>query len=183
MFYLRSCVCNGSCLFSLFLVFVLVQIVITPVLIKLTATSAKLSTEKCKFPPSFFLILSKEHYHNFPFLIQGLGVSAEFVCEMGQQPDPDTDFKMRWVLPYTKEELCQCTKVIVGGANSIPLSGWNDHFYRDSPLPLVNSHDVGELRALLGCDDRKGRYILGKLIVIHLDAGCYHCKLILPLLL
>ena len=94
---------------------------------------------------------------HFPHIIQGFGVSAEFVCQMGQQPDPDNDFRMRWILPYTKEERCQCTKVILGGVNVNPLSGWEDHFYRDSPLPFVNSHSVGELRALLGCDEEKGR--------------------------
>ena len=79
---------------------------------------------------------------------------------MGQQPDPANEFKMRWVLPYTKEERCRCTKIIFGGVNLIPLPGWDDHFYSDSHLPFVNSHDMGELWALLGCDEEKGRSFL-----------------------
>ena len=78
---------------------------------------------------------------------------------MGQQPDPDNDFKMRWVLPNTKEELCQCTRIILGGVNLTPLPGWKDHFYRESPLSFVNSHDLGELRALLECDEEKGNFL------------------------
>ena len=45
----------------------------------------------------------------------------------------------------------------------IPLPGWKDHLYSESPLPFVYSHDVRELRALLKCDDENGR----SLLVIH----------------
>ena len=92
-------------------------------------------------------------------------VKAEFVCEMGQQPDPANGFKMRWVLPYTKEERCQCTRVIFGGVNLTPLPGWKDHFYSESPLPFVYSHSVGELRALLECDEGKGTKFLVNLVI------------------
>ena len=85
---------------------------------------------------------------------------------MGQQPDPDNDFRMRWVLLYTKEERCQCTRIISGGVNLIPVTGWKEHFYSDSPLPFVNSHDVEELRALLKCDEGKGT-LINKMQLLH----------------
>ena len=75
---------------------------------------------------------------------------------MGQQPDPNSNYEMRWVLPYTKEERCSCTKVMLGGVNIIPLPGWEDHFYTDEPYLFVNNHDVDKLRELLGCLDKNG---------------------------
>ena len=57
-------------------------------------------------------------------------------CQMGQQPDPNNDNKMRWVLPMTKEERCACTKIFLGGVNIDPPPGAEEHFYRDDPAPL-----------------------------------------------
>ena len=79
---------------------------------------------------------------------------------MGRQPDPNNDYKMRWVLPYTTEELCACTEVVLGGVNIIAPLGAEDHFYTDEPLLFVNNHDVEDLRALLGCpDDKNGKML------------------------
>ena len=77
-------------------------------------------------------------------------------CQMGRQPDPNSDFKMRWVLPYTKEERCACTKVVYGGMNIDPPPGAEDHFYTDHPLLFINNHDEKNLTELLGCLNKNG---------------------------
>ena len=79
---------------------------------------------------------------------------------MGKQPDPDNNYRMRWVLIYTKEERCACTKVILGGMNMdiiTPSSGAEDLFYTDDPLLFINNHDMNNLRGLLGCLYEKGK--------------------------
>ena len=79
---------------------------------------------------------------------------------MGQQSDPNSNNKMRWVLPYTKEERCSCTKVMLGGVNTSPPEGAEDHFYTDEPYLFVNNHDVNNLREMLGCLDENGMLTL-----------------------
>ncbi len=74
------------------------------------------------------------------------------VCFMGQQPDPKhPKLGLRWVLPYTKDTLCDCTKILLGGVNLIPVKGSENFFYTDTPLMLVNSINSSELQKQLGC--------------------------------
>ncbi|XP_072020414.1 uncharacterized protein [Amphiura filiformis] len=73
-------------------------------------------------------------------------------CFMGKQPDPrDPKLGLRWVLPYTKDALCTCTKILFGGMNPAPLPGSDKFFYTDDPLTLVNNDNVAELREKLQC--------------------------------
>ncbi len=71
---------------------------------------------------------------------------------MGQQLDPKhPESGLRWVLPYTKGTLCDCTKILFGGANHLLVKGSENFFYTDNPLTLVNSINVSELQHQLGC--------------------------------
>ena len=75
---------------------------------------------------------------------------------------------MRWVLPYTKEERCACTKVVLGGVNIVaPQRAKTEIFYFDDPLPYVYSPDVESLHDLFQCHD-----VIGKL-------ASYSCEFIL----
>ena len=77
-------------------------------------------------------------------------VGGETVCYMGQQPDPNRGYEMHWVLPYTSEELCQCTKVLFGGVNLDIPEGAEDNFYPDEPFLFINNLEEMK-KSFLGC--------------------------------
>ncbi len=72
---------------------------------------------------------------------------------MGQSPDPDhPELGLRWILPYTRDVLCTCTKILFGGINSIPIPGFRNFHYLDGdPLSLVNTDNVEDIQQILGC--------------------------------
>ena len=69
------------------------------------------------------------------------------VCYMGQQPDPNRGYEMHWVLPYSREELCQCTKVLFGGVNMDVPEGAENHFHPEEPFLFINN--LEEMKRLL----------------------------------
>ena len=84
------------------------------------------------------------------------------ICIIKKLPDPKHDFKMRWVLPYKKEILCTCTKIVFHKCRdqySFSPSEAREHLYTDDPLLFVNSNDEGDLQHLLGCIDSTGRFL------------------------
>ena len=64
---------------------------------------------------------------------------------MKQQPDPNRNFLMRWVLPYTKDIRCSCTEIQVYNASTctesyhISMPEAKDYFYTDDPLLCVKN--------------------------------------------
>ena len=85
------------------------------------------------------------------------------VCSMKQQPDPNRNLLMRWVLPYEKKTLCSCTKIQLQYASKctstyhISMPKALDYFYTDEPLLLVNTVSQKSLQVLLGCTKGIGR--------------------------
>ena len=79
------------------------------------------------------------------------------VCFMKQQPDPNRNFLLRWVLPYEKETLCSCTKIQLQyepkctGGYHISMPKALDYFYTDEPLLFVNNESQESLQMLLQC--------------------------------
>ena len=61
------------------------------------------------------------------------------ICLMGQQPDPNRGYEMHWVLPYSREELCRCTKVLFGGVNINAPAGAEHHLYPEEPFLFINN--------------------------------------------
>ena len=73
------------------------------------------------------------------------------VCLMGQQPDPNRGYEIHWVLQYTREELCQCSKVLFGGVNLDVPEEVENHFYPEEPLLFINNLEEIK-KSLLGCE-------------------------------
>ena len=71
---------------------------------------------------------------------------------MGQQPDPNQGHELRWVLPYPKDLLCECTHILFGGLNLEAPVGAEDNFYTDNPWIFINNDNAEDLRGLLECD-------------------------------
>ena len=76
---------------------------------------------------------------------------------MEQQPDPNRNFLMRWVLPYMKDILCSCTEVQLhhvsqcSGRFHIAMPDAKDYFYTDDPLLFVDNESQEHLQILLEC--------------------------------
>ena len=67
-------------------------------------------------------------------------------CTIGQEPDPASHHRLRWVIPV--EEPCLCTHVQVGGMIShAPYRPFKVYYY-DS---FLHCDDLEEIRAFLNC--------------------------------
>ena len=77
-------------------------------------------------------------------------VGGETVCYMGQHPDPNRGHEIHWVLPYTRNELCRCTKVLLGGVNLDVPEGVENHLYPEEPFLFINNLEEMK-KSSLGC--------------------------------
>ena len=83
------------------------------------------------------------------------------ICFLKQQPDPNHEFHIRWVLPYEKETLCSCTEIRLHHESNctrsyhISLPEAKNYFYTDNPLLFVNSDSHDSLQILLKCKEGK----------------------------
>ena len=79
---------------------------------------------------------------------------------MNKQPVFNGRNEFLWVLPYKKEVLCTCTKVVyhscIGGYAYATLES-EDYFYTNKPSLFVHSNGEKELQALFQCDTLTGR--------------------------
>ena len=79
-------------------------------------------------------------------------------CFMKQQPDPNRNFLMRWVLPYVKDVRCSCTQIQLynnskcSGRYHITMPEAKDYCYTDDPSVFVNTESQRSLQMLLKCD-------------------------------
>ena len=72
-------------------------------------------------------------------------------CVIGQEPDPATGNRYRWVIPV--KDPCQCTRVRVGGltrtrafCRPFPVTYYDSFFESDDPA---------EIRRLLNCSGER----------------------------
>ena len=79
------------------------------------------------------------------------------ICFISKQPDPNHNHEMRWVVPYTKQMHCTCTKLLFGGTNMLAPLVAEDNFYVDEPLLFINTDNQEDLRRFLECDDVTSR--------------------------
>ncbi|XP_038061206.1 uncharacterized protein LOC119731954 [Patiria miniata] len=78
-----------------------------------------------------------------------LGVSQAMYCEIGQEPDPASQNRYRWVIPV--KDPCQCTEVRVGSLNTRAPCGPFDVRYYDT---FLHSSNQTEIRKWLNCSEQ-----------------------------
>ncbi|XP_071789678.1 fibrinogen-like protein 1 [Asterias amurensis] len=73
------------------------------------------------------------------------------VCYYGQERDPESEGKLRWILPSEDHEnRCSCTRIKVGGVNPTVAEGRsNGANFTDQPL---FTSDVARIRAHFKCE-------------------------------
>ncbi len=104
------------------------------------------------------------------YLIYFTGVTQAFQCEVGQEPDPAKNNKMRWVLPY--KDPCQCTNIIQGGLNTItPRRPFKPHYI---DTPLVTS-DISKIRKHYNLDCLSKLFLQNCTSLISNPAGWLLC--------
>ncbi|XP_033628083.1 fibrinogen-like protein 1 isoform X2 [Asterias rubens] len=74
------------------------------------------------------------------------------VCYYGQERDPESEGKLRWILPSEDHEnRCSCTRIRIGGVNPTVAKGRLDGAsFTDQPL---FTSDVARIRAHFKCKD------------------------------
>ena len=80
------------------------------------------------------------------------------LCFMEQQPDPSHSFRMRWVLPYSRDIRCSCTEIQLHtskcpGSYHISIPEAKNYFFTDEPLVYVNNESQESLQILLECKE------------------------------
>ena len=67
-------------------------------------------------------------------------------CSIGQEPDPESHNRYRWVIPV--EDPCQCTQIQLGGVNTrTPCRPFNVTYYDT----FLHSNNTQEIQQWLNC--------------------------------
>ena len=82
---------------------------------------------------------------------------------MGERSYPNRGIRIQWgLMPYTREEWCSCTNILVGESNT-GMRSWKTPF-RGDLLKYVMNNDLESLKESLGCkSDKSGNLKISKL--------------------